>query len=113
MRKANRKQRFHQRKRTKSANQNNKNKKKVNQTQTTVVEEQSPSTDQKIKAEGAILEALPNATFRVELENGHEVMAHISGKMRKYFIRIMPGDKVTVELSPYDLTRGRITYRIP
>ena len=90
MRKANRKQRFHQRKRTKSANQNNKNKKKVNQTQTTTVEEQSPSTDQKIKAEGAILEALPNATFRVELENGHEVMAHISGKMRKYFIRIMP-----------------------
>ena len=113
MRKANRKQRFHQRKRTKSANQNNKNKKKGNQTQTTTVEEQSPSTDQKIKAEGAILEALPNATFRVELENGHEVMAHISGKMRKYFIRIMPGDKVTVELSPYDLTRGRITYRIP
>ena len=113
MRKANRKQRFHQRKRTKSANQNNKNKKKVNQTQTTTVEEQSPSTDQKIKAEGAILEALPNATFRVELENGHEVMAHISGKMRKYFIRIMPGDKVTVELSPYDLTRGRITYRSP
>ena len=113
MRKANRKQRFHQRKRTKSANQNNKNKKKVNQTQTTTVEEQSPSTDQKINAEGAILEALPNATFRVELENGHEVMAHISGKMRKYFIRIMPGDKVTVELSPYDLTRGRITYRIP
>ena len=113
MRKANRKQRFHQRKRTKSANQNNKNKKKVNQTQTTTVEEQSPSTDQKIKAEGAILEALPNATFRVELENGHEVMAHISGKMRKYFIRIMPGDKVAVELSPYDLTRGRITYRIP
>ena len=113
MRKANRKQRFHQRKRTKSANQNNKNKIKVNQTQTTTVEEQSPSTDQKIKAEGAILEALPNATFRVELENGHEVMAHISGKMRKYFIRIMPGDKVTVELSPYDLTRGRITYRSP
>jgi len=113
VRKANRKQRFHQRKRTKSANQNNKNKKKVNQPQTTTVEEQSPSTDQKIKAEGAILEALPNATFRVELENGHEVMAHISGKMRKYFIRIMPGDKVTVELSPYDLTRGRITYRIP
>ena len=113
MRKANRKQRFHQRKRTKSANQNNKNRKKVNQTQTTTVEEQSPSNDQKIKAEGAILEALPNATFRVELENGHEVMAHISGKMRKYFIRIMPGDKVTVELSPYDLTRGRITYRIP
>ena len=112
MRKANRKQRFHQRNRTKSANQNNKKNKKGNQPQQ-AVEEENVSTDQKIKVEGAILEALPNATFRVELENGHEVMAHISGKMRKYFIRIMPGDKVTVELSPYDLTRGRITYRIP
>ena len=111
MRKANRKQRFHQRKRTKSANQNNKNKKKVNQPQTTTVEEQSPSTDQKIKAEGAILEALPNATFRVELENGHEVMAHISGKMRKHYIRILTGDKVKVEMTPYDLTKGRITFR--
>jgi translation initiation factor IF-1 len=58
-----------------------------------------------------VVEPLPNAMFRVELENGHEVLAHISGKMRKHFIRILPGDKVLVELSPYDLTRGRITYR--
>jgi translation initiation factor IF-1 len=58
-----------------------------------------------------VVEALPNAVFRVELENGHEVLAHISGKMRKHFIRILPGDKVMVELSPYDLTRGRIVYR--
>ena len=61
--------------------------------------------------EGTIVESLPNAMFRVELENGHEVLAHISGKMRKHFIRILPGDKVLVELSPYDLKRGRITYR--
>ena len=60
---------------------------------------------------GTVTEILPNAMFRVELENGHEVLAHISGKMRKHFIRILPGDKVLVELSPYDLTRGRITYR--
>ncbi|OGB98740.1 translation initiation factor IF-1 [candidate division KSB1 bacterium RBG_16_48_16] len=64
-----------------------------------------------IKVDGTILETLPNATFRVELENGHVVLAHISGKMRMHFIKILPGDKVTVELSPYDLTRGRITYR--
>ena len=64
-----------------------------------------------IEAEGTIKEALPNAKFRVELENGHIVEAHISGKIRKYFIRILPGDKVKVELSPYDLSRGRITYR--
>ena len=64
-----------------------------------------------IEVEGTILEALPNAMFRVELENGHKVMAHVSGKMRMHFIRILPGDHVTVELSPYDLTRGRITYR--
>lgn len=57
------------------------------------------------------MEALPNAMFRVQLENNHTVLAHISGKMRMYFIKILPGDKVTVELSPYDLTRGRITYR--
>jgi len=57
------------------------------------------------------LEPLPNAMFRVELENGHKVLAHISGKMRMHYIRILPGDKVTVELSPYDLTKGRITYR--
>ncbi len=64
-----------------------------------------------IKVDGTILETLPNATFKVKLENGHEVHAHISGKMRMHFIRILPGDKVTVELSPYDLSRGRITYR--
>ncbi len=64
-----------------------------------------------ISVNGIVEEALPNAMFRVELENGHEVLAHISGKMRKFRIRVMPGDKVTVELSPYDLTRGRITYR--
>ena len=64
-----------------------------------------------IEAEGTVLETLPNAMFRVELENGHRVLAHISGKMRMHFIKILPGDKVTVELSPYDLTRGRITYR--
>ena len=67
--------------------------------------------EEAIEVEGKILEALPNAMFRVELENGHKILAHISGKMRMHFIRILPGDKVTVELSPYDLTRGRITYR--
>jgi translation initiation factor IF-1 len=61
--------------------------------------------------EGKVLETLPNAMFRVELENGHKVLAHISGKMRMHFIKILPGDKVTVELSPYDLTRGRIIFR--
>ena len=65
-----------------------------------------------IEMEGTIEEALPNAMFRVVLENGHKVLAHISGKMRKHFIKILPGDKVKVELSPYDLTRGRITYRL-
>lgn len=64
-----------------------------------------------IEAEGTIVETLPNAMFRVELENGHVVLAHVSGKMRMHFIRILPGDKVKLELSPYDLTRGRITYR--
>ncbi len=64
-----------------------------------------------IVVEGTVIEPLPNAMFRVELENGHRVLAHISGKMRMHFIKILPGDKVTVELSPYDLTRGRITYR--
>jgi translation initiation factor IF-1 len=64
-----------------------------------------------IQLEGKVLESLPNAMFRVELQNGHTVLAHISGKMRMNFIRILPGDTVTVELSPYDLTRGRITYR--
>jgi translation initiation factor IF-1 len=64
-----------------------------------------------IQVEGTVIEPLPNAMFRVELENGHKVLAHISGKMRMHFIRILPGDKVTVELSPYDLARGRIVYR--
>jgi translation initiation factor IF-1 len=64
-----------------------------------------------IKLDGTVLETLPNASFRVELDNGHVVLAHISGKMRMHYIRILPGDKVTVELSPYDLTRGRITFR--
>ena len=64
-----------------------------------------------IQVEGTVIEPLPNAMFRVELENGHKVLAHISGKMRMHFIRILPGDKVTVELSPYDLSRGRIMYR--
>ncbi len=61
--------------------------------------------------EGTIVEALPNTMFRIDLENGHRILGHISGKMRKHYIRILPGDKVTVELSPYDLTRGRVTYR--
>ncbi len=64
-----------------------------------------------IQVEGTVVEPLPNAMFRVELENGHIVLAHISGKMRMHFIRILPGDKVTVELSPYDLSRGRMIYR--
>ncbi len=64
-----------------------------------------------IEVEGTVIEPLPNAMFRVELEGGHKVLAHISGKMRMHFIRILPGDKVTVELSPYDLSRGRIIYR--
>jgi translation initiation factor IF-1 len=64
-----------------------------------------------IETEGVVIEALPNAMFRVGLENGHQVLAHVSGKMRMNFIRILPGDKVKLELSPYDLTRGRITFR--
>lgn len=64
-----------------------------------------------IELEGTVIEKLPNAMFRVELENGHQVLAHISGKLRKNFIRILPGDKVTMEMSPYDLTKGRITWR--
>jgi translation initiation factor IF-1 len=67
--------------------------------------------EQSIKVDGVIKDTLPNATFKVELENGHQVLAHVSGKMRMHFIKILPGDKVTIELSPYDLTRGRITYR--
>ena len=64
-----------------------------------------------IELEGTVLDALPNAMFKVELENGHEILAHVSGKIRMNYIRILPGDKVTVEMSPYDLSRGRITYR--
>ena len=67
--------------------------------------------EEAIEVEGTILEALPNARFRVELENGHKILAHVSGKMRMYFIRILPGDKVKLEISPYDLTQGRIIYR--
>ena len=67
--------------------------------------------EEAIQVEAVVLEALPNAMFRVEMDNNHKVLAHISGKMRKHFIRILPGDKVLVDLSPYDLTRGRIVYR--
>jgi len=67
--------------------------------------------EDKIQLEGEVLDALPNAMFKVRLENEHEIIAHISGKMRKHFIRILPGDRVTVDISPYDLSRGRITYR--
>ena len=69
------------------------------------------SKEDVIEVEGTVVEALPNAMFQVELENGHAVLAHVSGKMRMNFIRILPGDKVTMELTPYDLSRGRITYR--
>ena len=69
------------------------------------------SKEDVVEVQGTIMETLPNAMFRVELENGHRVLAHVSGKMRMHFIKILPGDKVTMELSPYDLTRGRITYR--
>lgn len=69
------------------------------------------SKEESIEVEGTVVEPLPNAMFRVELENGHKILAHISGKMRMHFIRILPGDQVKVQLSPYDLTRGRITYR--
>ena len=67
--------------------------------------------EEAIEVEGVITDSLPNAMFRVELENGHKILAHVSGKIRMHFIRILPGDKVKVELSPYDLTRGRITFR--
>jgi translation initiation factor IF-1 len=69
------------------------------------------SKEEAIRVEGTVLETLPNATFRVELEGGHRVLAHISGKMRMHYIKITPGDKVSLELSPYDLSRGRIIYR--
>ena len=67
--------------------------------------------EDKILLEGEVIDALPNAMFRVKLENDHEIIAHISGKMRKHYIRILPGDRVTVDISPYDLSKGRITYR--
>jgi translation initiation factor IF-1 len=67
--------------------------------------------EEPIKVQGTVIETLPNAMFKVELENKHQILAHISGKMRMHFIKILPGDTVTVELSPYDLSRGRITYR--
>jgi translation initiation factor IF-1 len=70
------------------------------------------SKEDHIEMEGTVIETLPNTMFRVELENGHVVTAHISGKMRKHYIRILTGDKVTVQLTPYDLTKGRITYRV-
>ena len=73
--------------------------------------EDMPKKDGAIEIEGSVVESLPNAMFRVELENGHKVLAHISGKMRMHYIRILPGDRVQVELTPYDLSRGRITYR--
>ena len=69
------------------------------------------SKEDVLEVEGTVQEALPNAMFKVELENGHQILAHISGKLRMHFIRILPGDKVTVEISPYDLTKGRITCR--
>lgn len=69
-----------------------------------------PKSDM-IEVEGVVVEALPNATFQVELQNGHKILAHISGKLRMNYIRILPGDKVTIEMSPYDLTRGRIIWR--
>jgi translation initiation factor IF-1 len=75
------------------------------------MERAGPGKESTIQVDGTVDEALPNTMFRVTLDNGHQVLGHISGKMRKHYIRILPGDKVTVELSPYDLTRGRITYR--
>jgi translation initiation factor IF-1 len=74
-------------------------------------EETKPTREDIIEAGGTVLEALPNTQFKVELENGHVILAHISGKMRRHYIRILRGDKVTVELSPYDLTKGRLVYR--
>jgi len=75
------------------------------------IAEDMPKKDGAIEIEGRVVEPLPNAMFRVELQNGHRVLAHISGKMRQHYIRILPEDRVVVELSPYDLTRGRIVYR--
>jgi translation initiation factor IF-1 len=79
--------------------------------ESTTGETWSVAKDDVIEVEGTVVEPLPNAMFRVELENGHTVLAHISGKMRMHYIRILPGDRVKLELSPYDLTRGRVVYR--
>ena len=112
MRKAKRKQRFHQRKRARGAGQGKKNNNSNPGNSITDDAEAQPKVkDDKIEVEGSIIEALPSATFRVELDNGHEVMAHISGKMRMHYIKLLPGDKVKLEMSPYDLTKARITYR--
>ena len=73
--------------------------------------EKTAQKEEGIQVEGSVVETLPNAMFKVELDNGHQVLAHISGKMRMHYIRILPGDRVLVELSPYDLTRGRVVYR--
>jgi translation initiation factor IF-1 len=73
--------------------------------------EKKSSKEEGIQIEGTVIETLPNAMFKVELDNGHRVLAHISGKMRMHYIRILPGDRVLIELSPYDLTRGRVVYR--
>lgn len=75
------------------------------------VKKDNMAKEEAIEVEGTIIEPLPNAMFQVELDNGHKVLAHISGKMRMHYIKILPGDRVTVELSPYDLTRGRVTFR--
>lgn len=75
------------------------------------IERAGPQKEDALQVEGTIVEALPNVMFRIDLDNGHNILGHISGKMRKHYIRILPGDRVTVELSPYDLTRGRIVYR--
>ena len=75
------------------------------------MEEEDLSKEDVIELEGTVLEALPNAMFRVELENGHNILAHISGKMRMHYIKILPGDKIRVEMSPYDLSKGRIVFR--
>ena len=84
---------------------------KTRRGQTKKTGQEQTKKEEAIEVEGTVVEPLPNAMFRVELEMGHKVLAHISGKMRMHFIRILPGDKVIVELSPYDLSRGRITYR--
>jgi translation initiation factor IF-1 len=84
---------------------------KARRGQTKKTGQEQTKKEEAIEVEGTVVEPLPNAMFRVELEMGHKVLAHISGKMRMHFIRILPGDKVIVELSPYDLSRGRITYR--